>query len=88
MREEQKNGIEQVPPSDPRAELISINPERKSGMPCFAGTRVPIQDLWDYLAAGASLDEFLDSFPTVSREQAIRVIRMAGEKLLEGLPIR
>lgn len=77
---------ERVPLSDPRSGLISIDPERKSGAPCFAGTRVPVQDLWDYLSSAGSLDEFLDSFPTVSREQAIRVLQMAGERLLLGLP--
>ncbi len=52
-----------------------------SGTPIFVGTRVPIKNLFDYLAGGHSLDEFLDDFPSVSREQAIRTIDMAREVL-------
>ena len=52
-----------------------------SGTPIFVGTRVPIKNLFDYLAGGHSLDEFLDDFPSVSREQAIRTIDMAKEVL-------
>jgi uncharacterized protein (DUF433 family) len=73
---------------DVRAGVISIDPERHSGTPCFAGTRVPIQDLWDYLEGGDSLDSFLESFPSVSREQALKVMHLAAERLLEGLPTR
>ena len=82
-----RSDTERVPGTDSRSGLVSIDPERKSGQPCFAGTRVPIHDLWDYLAGGESLETFLDSFPTVTREQAVRVIQLAGEKLLEGLPL-
>ncbi len=84
----QEADTELVPRSDPRFGIVSIDPERHSGTPCFAGTRVPIRDLWDYLEDGESLDSFLDSFPTVSREQAIRLMALAGEKLIEGLPTR
>ena len=52
-----------------------------SGTPIFVGTRVPIKNLFDYLTGGHSLDEFLDDFPGVSREQAIRTIDMAREVL-------
>ncbi len=52
-----------------------------SGTPIFVGTRVPIKNLFDYLAGGHSLDEFLDDFPSVSSEQAIRAIDMAREVL-------
>jgi len=79
---------ERVSTSDARASVISIDPERHSGTPCFVGTRVPIQDLWDYLEGGESLDSFLESFPSVSREQAMKVVQLAAGKLLEGLPIR
>lgn len=48
----------------------------------FLETRVPIQHLFDCLASGESLDEFLDQFPTVSREQALRVLEISKEKLL------
>ena len=52
-----------------------------SGTPIFVGTRVPLKNLFDYLADGHNLDEFLCDFPGVSREQAVRVLDMAGEKL-------
>lgn len=55
-----------------------------SGTPIFVGTRVPIKNLFDYLAGGHSLDEFLDDFPSVSREQAIRTLDMARE-ILESI---
>lgn len=52
------------------------------GTPVFAGTRVPIKNLMDYLAAEGSLDEFLEDYPSVSREQAIAVLELAMEALL------
>ncbi len=52
------------------------------GTPVFAGTRVPVQTLIDYLAAGDCLDDFLNDFPTVRREQAKEVLEMAKEALL------
>ena len=52
-----------------------------SGTPIFVGTRVPLKNLFDYLAGGYSLDEFLDDFPGVGREQAIRTLDMAREVL-------
>lgn len=52
-----------------------------SGTPIFVGTRVPLKNLFDYLAGGYNLDEFLDDFPGVSREQAIKSIDMAREVL-------
>ena len=58
------------------------------GALCFAGTPVRLQDLWDYLAEGERVDAFMDSYPTVTCEQAVKAIRMASEKLLEGLPAR
>ncbi len=51
-----------------------MNPERMSGVPCFFGTRVPIQNLFDYVDTGESLEEFLDDFPGVLRSQAHIVI--------------
>ena len=79
---------EQVPRDDPRGEVISIDPERMHGTPCFVGTRVPIKDLWDYLAGGDDLDTFLDCFPSVTRQQAVSLIELAAGKLLDGLPNR
>ena len=54
--------------------LIEIDPEKLGGTPVFYGTRVPIQNLFDCLESGESLDEFLDQFPTVTREQALAVL--------------
>lgn len=58
---------------------ITIDPETMSGVPVFTGTRVPIQSLWDYLGTGETLDEFLENFPTVRREQALQVLALASE---------
>ena len=62
--------------------VIKIDPEIMSGAPCFAGTRVPIQHLIDYLEGGDSIDEFLEDFPTVSREQVIAFLEEAKESAL------
>lgn len=56
---------------------VVIDPEIQSGSPVFAGTRVPIQNLFDYLEEGDSLDVFLDQFPSVSREMAVAVLEEA-----------
>lgn len=56
-----------------------------SGTPVFCGTRVPVQTLLDYLEAGDSIDEFLEGFPSVSREQVIAFLEQAKEKLLESV---
>jgi uncharacterized protein (DUF433 family) len=57
--------------------IITKNPNVVSGATVFAGTRVPIDALFDYLEAGDSLDEFLNDFPSVKREQAIGLLEMA-----------
>jgi uncharacterized protein (DUF433 family) len=62
--------------------LIERNPEKMSGTPVFSGTRVPIKHLFDYLEGGESLEEFLDQFPTVSRDQALAVLSASRESLL------
>ncbi|MBZ0170547.1 hypothetical protein MELA_00019 [Candidatus Methylomirabilis lanthanidiphila] len=62
--------------------LITTSSDRLSGTPVFAGTRVPIQTLIDYLEAGDTLDEFLKDFPSVSREHAIAVLELAKSALL------
>jgi uncharacterized protein (DUF433 family) len=59
------------------AQIIQSDPEIMGGEPVFAGTRVPVYNLFDYLAAGDSLDEFLDQFPSVSREQAVAALELA-----------
>jgi uncharacterized protein (DUF433 family) len=61
--------------------VINIDPEILGGTPVFRGTRVPIESLFDHLEEGVSLDEFLDDFPTVSKEQAVEVLEMAGHVL-------
>ncbi len=53
---------------------ISIDPEVMSGVPVFTGTRVPVSALLENLEVGVSLDEFLENFPTVTREQAVSVL--------------
>ena len=60
---------------------ISIDPEVMSGTPVFEGTRVPVDALLNNLAAGVSLDEFLVNFPTVSRDQALAVLKFSSETL-------
>lgn len=62
--------------------VVKIDPEIMSGAPCFAGTRVPIQHLMDYLEGGDSIEEFLDGFPSVTREQVIAFLEEAKESVL------
>jgi uncharacterized protein (DUF433 family) len=71
---------------DPRFGIIWINPDRMSGAPCFFGTRVPVQTLFDYIEGGDSIDEFLAGFPGVTREQAIAVLELARMKLFPASP--
>jgi uncharacterized protein (DUF433 family) len=65
------------------ADLVNCDPEVLGGTPVFIGTRVPVQTLWDYLEAGESLDEFLDHFPSVKREQAVKLLELARRRILE-----
>lgn len=67
------------------AQVVFCSPEILSGTPVFAGTRVPVKALWDYLANDESLEVFLEDFPTVTREQALHVVRAGGEHLLADL---
>jgi uncharacterized protein (DUF433 family) len=62
--------------------VVKIDPEIMSGAPCFAGTRVPIQHLIDYLEGGDSIDEFLEDFPSVRRDQVISFLEEAKESVL------
>ena len=62
--------------------VIVRDPQILGGIPCFRGTRVPFQNLLDYLEAGDTLDEFLEQFPTVSREMAVEALETAKESLL------
>jgi uncharacterized protein (DUF433 family) len=65
-------------------EIISRSPEIMSGAPVFAGTRVPVQTLIDYLAGGHPLGEFLDDFPTVRREQALELLERIKHMLKDA----
>ncbi len=65
-----------------KTHVVSVNSEVMGGTPVFKGTRVPVQTLIDYLEAGESIDEFLNGFPTVKREQVIELLEEAKEKLL------
>ncbi len=61
--------------------VINRNPNILGGTPVFTGTRVPVRILMEYLETGDSLDDFLDQYPSVSREQAVQLIELATEKL-------
>ena len=61
--------------------LINIDPEILGGQPVFKGTRVPIETLFDHLQAGIFIEEFLDDFPTVTKEQAVGTLEIANKLL-------
>ena len=69
-----------------KEQIITCDEEVVSGTPVFAGTRVPVATLIDYLKAGDSLERFLDGFPTVTRAQAIAFLDMALEAALTEKP--
>jgi uncharacterized protein (DUF433 family) len=56
--------------------VVTINPKVMHGTPCFAGTRVAVQTLFDHLEAGYTIDGFLEQFPTVRREQVLRLLNL------------
>jgi len=60
-------------------DLIIVDPQIQGGVPVFGGTRVPVKNLFDYLEAGESLDQFLADFPSVNREMAVAVLEQARE---------
>jgi uncharacterized protein (DUF433 family) len=62
--------------------VISCSPDVMGGTPVFAGTRVPVQTLLDYLEAWESIDDFLAGFPSVSREQVIKFLEQAKDRLV------
>jgi uncharacterized protein (DUF433 family) len=62
--------------------VIVADPEVMNGTPCFCGTRVPFRNLMDYLEGGHALSEFLDQFPSVTREMAVQALEEAKESLL------
>lgn len=65
-----------------RHDVYHSDSEIMSGVPVFVGTRVPVQTLLDYLEGGHTLDDFLEGFPGVSREQAVSFLKLAKEALL------
>jgi uncharacterized protein (DUF433 family) len=66
--------------------VVHSHPEIVSGVPVFIGTRVPVRNLLDWLEGGHTLDEFLDNFPSVRREQAVTFLEEAAEALLARVP--
>ncbi len=66
-------------------EVISSNPDVQGGTAVFTGTRVPVKNLIDYLEAGDSLEEFLEDFPSVTREQVIAFLEQAKDRLVESV---
>ena len=63
---------------------ISLAPDVLGGTPVFAGTRVPVQTLLDYLEGGESIDDFLEGFPSVKREQVVSFLELAKDRLIEA----
>ena len=62
-----------------KVDVITINPEILGGTPVFKGTRVPIETLFDHLESGITIDDFLDDFPSVTKEQVIQVLELIGQ---------
>ena len=67
-----------------QTQIISRSPNILSGTPVFAGTRVPVQTIIDYVAGGHTLEEFLDDFPTVRREQALELLQQIKKQLADA----
>jgi uncharacterized protein (DUF433 family) len=63
--------------------IINSDPEVLGGTPVFSGTRVPIKSLFDHLESGDSIDDFLEGFPSVSRDQVIALLEISQERVLE-----
>jgi len=68
----------------PSESVVHSDPEILGGTPVFRGTRVPVKNLLDYLAAGDTLDQFLEDFPTVKRDQAVAALELARDLLTAG----
>ena len=73
---------ELIPHDSPMAGFIWVNPGRMHGEPCFVGTRVPVQALFDHLRAGDGFEKFLDGYEGVTREQVVGVVDLAAHGLL------
>ena len=76
---------DKIQPGHPLFGVVWINPGRVSGAPCFYGSRVPIKNLFDSLAAGETIADFLDGFDGVTHEQVEAVLNLAGNDLLDDL---
>jgi uncharacterized protein (DUF433 family) len=76
---------DKIQPRHPLFGIIWINRNRVSGAPCFYATRVPVKTLFDCLAAGETMEQFLDDFEGVGREQALAVLDLASKDLLSDL---
>lgn len=75
-----------IQPGHPLFGIVWINKQRMSGAPCFSGTRVPVKTLFDYVEGGEPLEEFLEDFEGVTREQAEAVLALASDGFFEQLP--
>ena len=65
-----------------RSTIITVSPDIMSGTPVFTGTRVPMKTLLDYLKAGESIDDFLEGFPSVSKQQVITLLEEVEKQLI------
>lgn len=65
--------------------IVSCKPDVMGGTPVFSGTRVPVQTLLDYLEAGESIDDFLEGFPSVTREQVVAFLEQAKNRLVASV---
>jgi uncharacterized protein (DUF433 family) len=65
-----------------RAKVVVTDPEVMGGTPCFVGTRVPVQTFIEYIEGGETVDDFLEGFPTVSRDQVIAFLEEAKERMV------
>lgn len=68
-----------------KAPVVCRDPEIMGGAVVFCGTRVPVQTLLDYIEAGESIDQFLEGFPSVTREQVIAFLEEAKDRLVESV---
>jgi uncharacterized protein (DUF433 family) len=68
-----------------KSSVVCRDPDIMGGAPVFCGTRVPVQTLLDYIEAGESIDQFLEGFPSVSRQQVIAFLEEAKDRLVESV---
>lgn len=66
--------------------IVKRDPDIMSGALCFTGTRVPVKNLFDYLEGSSSLEGFLEDFPSISRERAVAVLKVARDQLISDTP--